>query len=156
VSFTILLAIIATVSGVIASTFAVSRMLAMLTNMKLVPHRHFRMPGTIQNHTLVYTILLAIFLTVFFDLTRIAALGAILYLLMDIAVHWGVYKNLKTKIKANPLIVLTAILLDLIVLIAFLSIKAQSDMFVIYAAVVVIVSVLVLEKYYLRGNKQHA
>ena len=39
------LAIIATVSGVIASVFAVSRMLAMLTDMKLVPHSHFGMPG---------------------------------------------------------------------------------------------------------------
>ena len=70
--FTVVLAIIATVSGVIASAFAVSRMLAMLTDMKLVPHRHFGMPGDIQKHTLVYTIALAMFLTVFFDLSRIA------------------------------------------------------------------------------------
>tara|TARA_R110002167_G_C12640166_1_gene648321 strand:+ start:1450 stop:1665 length:216 start_codon:yes stop_codon:yes gene_type:complete len=35
--------IVATVSGVIASVFAVSRMLAMLTDMKLVPHSHFGM-----------------------------------------------------------------------------------------------------------------
>ena len=34
-------AIVATVSGLIASVFAVSRMLAMLTDMKLVPHSHF-------------------------------------------------------------------------------------------------------------------
>ncbi len=39
--FTVILAIIATASGVIASIFAVSRMLAMLTDMKLVPHSHF-------------------------------------------------------------------------------------------------------------------
>lgn len=61
-------AIIATVSGVIASVFAVSRMLAMLTDMKLVPHSHFGMPGDIQKHTLIYTIVLAMLLTVFFDL----------------------------------------------------------------------------------------
>ncbi|MEC9367148.1 MAG: APC family permease, partial [Pseudomonadota bacterium] len=41
---TVAFAIIATVSGVIASVFAVSRMLAMLTEMKLVPHSHFGMP----------------------------------------------------------------------------------------------------------------
>lgn len=49
-------AIVATVSGLIASVFAVSRMLAMLTDMKLVPHSHFGMPGDIQKHTLVYTL----------------------------------------------------------------------------------------------------
>jgi len=46
--FTVGLAIIATISGLIASTFAVSRMLAMLSEMKLVPHKHFGMPGNIQ------------------------------------------------------------------------------------------------------------
>jgi amino acid transporter len=71
--FTVALAIIATISGVIASVFAVSRMLAMLTDMKLVPHSHFGMPGTIQKHTLVYTIVIAMCLTVFFDLGRIAS-----------------------------------------------------------------------------------
>ena len=40
--------------------FAVSRMLAMLTEMKLVPHSHFGMPGSIQKHTLVYTIVLGL------------------------------------------------------------------------------------------------
>ncbi|MDP1863713.1 MAG: APC family permease [Thiobacillus sp.] len=50
--FTVILAMIATAGGIIASTFAVSRMLAMLTEMKLVPHSHFGMPGSIQKHTL--------------------------------------------------------------------------------------------------------
>lgn len=63
--FTVVFAIIATVSGVIASVFAVSRMLAMVTEMKLVPHSHFGMPGSIQKHTLVYTVVAAMVLTVF-------------------------------------------------------------------------------------------
>ena len=41
VGFTVIIAIIATASGLLASVFAVSRMLAMLTDMKLIPHRHF-------------------------------------------------------------------------------------------------------------------
>jgi len=73
---TVALAIVATVSGIIASMFAVSRMLAMLTEMKLVPHKHFGMPGDIQKHTLVYTAVLAGVLTVVFDVSRVAALGA--------------------------------------------------------------------------------
>lgn len=87
--FTVSIAIIATISGVIASVFAVSRMTAMLTDMKLIPHSHFGMKGSIQKHMLVYIIVIAIVLTIFFDLSRIASLGAIYYLVMDIIIHWG-------------------------------------------------------------------
>ncbi len=149
--FTVFLAIIATISGVIASTFAVSRMFAMLTDMKLVPHRHFGMPGGIQKHTLLYTIVMAMLLTVFFDLSRIASLGAILYLLMDILIHWGVYRRLRDKIKASGWVLVTAIILDLVVLVSFIAIKARTDMFVIYAAIVAVVSIFIFEKYYLQA-----
>ncbi len=147
--FTVILAIVATTSGVIASIFAVSRMLAMLTEMRLVPHRHFGMPGTVQNHTLVYTVVLAMLLTLFFDLSRIASLGAIFYLLMDIAVQWGVFRHLRKDIKAHAGILLTAILFDVIVLAVFLQVKASTDMMVIYAAVIGILIVFIGERYFL-------
>ena len=154
--FTVALAIVATVSGVIASIFAVSRMLAMLTDMKLVPHRHFGMPGTVQNHTLVYTVVIAIFLTLFFDLSRIASLGAIFYLLMDIAVHWGVYRHLREEIQANSAILMTAIAFDVIVLSAFLIVKASTDMTVIYAAVIGVLFVFIGERFFLRQSKEES
>jgi hypothetical protein len=44
----VILAMLATAGGIIASIFAVSRMLAVLTEMKLVFHCHFHMPGSIQ------------------------------------------------------------------------------------------------------------
>ncbi|MBL1141883.1 MAG: APC family permease [Proteobacteria bacterium] len=147
--FTVILAIIATVSGVIASVFAVSRMLAMLTDMKLVPHSHFGMPGTIQNHTLVYTIVIAMCLTVFFDLSRIASLGAIFYIVMDIAVHWGVFFYLRNEIKANAIVLILAIVFDVIVLAAFLIVKANSDILVIYAAVIGMLFIFIGERFFL-------
>ncbi len=150
--FTVLLAIVATVSGVIASAFAVSRMLAMLTDMKLVPHRHFGMPGSVQNHTLVYTILLAMFLAVFFDLTRIASLGVIFYIVMDIIVQWGVFRHLRKEIKANSFILLSAIILDIMVLGAFLMIKAQTDMLVIYVSIAAMILVFAGERWFLSWN----
>lgn len=64
--FTVGIAIIATASGLLASVFAVSRMLAMLTDMNLIPHRHFGMPGNIQKHTLVFTVIAAGLLAAFF------------------------------------------------------------------------------------------
>lgn len=152
-TFTVILAIVATVSGLIASVFAVSRMLAMLTNMKLVPHSHFGMPGTIQKHTLVYTVVLAMLLTVFFDLSRIASLGAIFYIVMDIAVHWGIFRHLRTEIDAKASILITAIVLDVIVLGTFIVIKASSDLFVIVASIVAMVLIFAGERFFLRNYR---
>ncbi|MDG5472275.1 APC family permease [Jeotgalibacillus sp. ET6] len=151
--FTVIIAILATVSGIIASVFAVSRMLAMLTDMKLIPHRHFGMPGNIQKHTLVYTIVLAMALTVLFDLSRIAAIGVILYLIMDIIVHWGVLKKLRDKVNANPGIVLTALLIDGIVLGAFIWIKLQQDWLIVAVAAGITMLTFTGEKYFLRSGE---
>ena len=148
--FTVGLAIVATVSGVIASVFAVSRMLAMLTDMQLVPHRHFGMPGRVQKHTLVYTIVIAMALTIFFDLSRIASLGAIFYILMDIAIHWGVLRYLRKDVQANAAILITAIVLDVVVLTAFLVIKADSDPLVLYASAIGLAMIFAGEGWFLR------
>jgi amino acid transporter len=147
--FTVGFAIIATVSGVIASVFAVSRMLAMMTEMKLVPHSHFGMPGSVQKHTLVYTIVIAMLLTVFFDLSRIASLGAIFYIIMDIAIHWGVLRHLRKEVKANAAILITAIVLDVIVLGAFLWVKAESDMLVIWVSLIGLVLIFAGERIFI-------
>lgn len=146
-------AIVATVSGVIASVFAVSRMLAMLTEMKLVPHSHLGMPGSIQKHTLVYTIVFAILLAVFFDLSRIASLGAIFYILMDIAIHWGVLRYVRKEIGANAMILVSAIFFDLIVLGAFIWVKLQSDILVIYSAIVGLILIILGEHIFLKSHK---
>jgi amino acid transporter len=150
--FTVILAMLATAGGIIASIFAVSRMLAMLTEMKLIPHRHFHMPGSIQKHTLVYTVVLGLLLTAFFDLSRIAALGIIFYLIMDIAIHWGVLRHLKKEIEANPVILVMAIVLDLIVLGGFLWVKAASDPLVLIVAAVVMAAILITEFFFLRAQ----
>ncbi|MGM0982096.1 MAG: APC family permease [Pseudomonadota bacterium] len=147
--FTVILAMLATAGGIIASIFAVSRMLAMLTEMELVPHRHFHMPGSIQKHTLVYTVILGLILTAFFDLSRIAALGIIFYLIMDIAIHWGVLRHLRNEVDANPIVLIIAILLDAIVLAGFLWVKATTDPLVLIVASVVMLAILVAERFFL-------
>lgn len=132
--FTVAIAIIATTSGIIASIFAVSRMLAMLTDMNLIPHRHFGMPGNIQTHTLVYTVVLAAILAAFFDLSRIASLGAIFYLVIDIAIHWGVFRNLREELNADGKILLAAGIFDMVVLGAFVILKGGSDPIILLIA----------------------
>tara|TARA_R110000782_G_scaffold270482_1_gene371739 strand:+ start:74207 stop:75517 length:1311 start_codon:yes stop_codon:yes gene_type:complete len=151
--FTVGIAIVATISGVIANVFAVSRMTAMLTKMKLIPHSHFGMPGRIQQHMLVYTVVIAILLTIFFDLTRIASLGAIFYIVMDIVIHWGVLKHLRKEVNANPAILITAILFDVIILGAFLWIKLDTDPFIIILSVGLMVLIFSGEKWFLQSKK---
>ena len=146
---TVLLAVAATASGVLASVFAVSRMLAMLTEMKMIPHRHFGMSGPIQRHTLLYTVVIASVLAVFFDLGRIASLGAFFYLVMDMTVHWGVYRFRRDEVGASPAILLTAIGLDAVVLTAFTAMKLQDDPMIVLFAAIGIGTVFAFERVYL-------
>lgn len=154
--FTITIAIVATTSGIIASIFAVSRMLAMLTDMEIIPHRHFGMPGTIQKHTLVYTVVLAGLLAAFFDLSRIASLGAIFYLVMDIAIHWGVLRHLKDDVKASAAVLISAIVLDVIVLGAFVVIKAALDPLIVWVGFGGIALIFGLERLFLQSRRSSA
>jgi len=148
--FTVGIAIIATASGLLASIFAVSRMLAMLTEMKLIPHSHFGMPGNIQQHTLVYTVIIAAVLAAVFDLSRIASLGAIFYLLMDITIHWGILRHLHEDVGANRAVLGVAIGLDIMVLGAFLVVKGSSDPLIVVVSLVSIAVVVAFERFYLQ------
>ena len=152
--FTVIIAIIATISGIIASVFAVSRMLAMLTNMSLIPHSHFGMPGSIQKHTLVYTVVIAMVLTVLFDLSRIASMGAILYLVMDILIHWGLFHKLKDEVTSNRVIVGGAILIDSIVLIAFVVYKFTTDLLIVGVSLLVLIATYLMEKFFLKHKRE--
>ena len=150
--FTVGIAIIATVSGIIASIFAVSRMTAMLTDMKLIPHSDLGLPGDVQQHMLVYVAVVATLLTVFLDLSRIASMGAIFYLIMDIGIHWGVLKNLREEIKPNVIIVGIAIFLDAVILGAFIYMKATQDIFIIIVSAAIMALILGGEKWFLSRN----
>ncbi|WP_281969020.1 APC family permease [Roseovarius nanhaiticus] len=149
---TVLLALVATSSGLIASIFAVSRMLAMLTEMKLIPHSHFGMPGKIRDHTLVYTVVIAGVLAVFFDLSRIASLGVFFYLVMDMIIHWGVFRHLKDDIGARGWVMLSAIALDVIVLAAFSAMKWQSDPLIVFVSLGLMGAVFIFEWLFLRNR----
>jgi len=150
--FTVAFAVVATASGIVASVFAVSRMLAMLTEMKLVPHSHFGMPGTIQHHTLVYTVVIAALLTVFLDLSRIAAVGAVFYIVMDMAVHWGLLRRLRREVATRAWVLVGAMVLDGVVLTALVVVKASSDLLVVGIAVGGLLAVVVGERLFLRAR----
>jgi len=143
--FTVLLAIVATVSGLIASVYSASRMLTMLGEMKQLP----KLYGGFKNPGLVFTVALAIALTVLFDLTRIASIGAIFYLIMDIAIHWGIFRYLLKETKANPIIPVIAIVLDVVILGAFLVLKYQNDPLVIAVSAIGFGVILIAQKLFM-------
>lgn len=129
----------------------------MLTEMKLIPHSHLGMPGDIQKHTLVYTVIIAAFLAALFDLSRIASMGAIFYLTMDITVHWGVLRHLRKDVGANRLIFWTAIALDTIALGAFVAVKGFFDPFIVIISLASVLGIVAFEKFYLqriRANEE--
>jgi amino acid transporter len=146
---TIALAAVATLSGVLASVFAVSRMLAMMTDMKMIPHSHFGMSGSIRKHTLVYAVVIASLLAIFFDIGRIASLGAFLYIVMDMIIQWGVYRYMRKEISASSPIILMALTFDAIVLTALTIYKINTDPLIVIYSAIAIVSIFSYERFYL-------
>ena len=92
---------------------------------------------------------IASFLAVFFDLSRIASLGAFFYLIMDMVVHWGVWRFRKQEIGASSVVILTALSFDAIVLVAFTTMKLQSDPSIVAYAAIAIIGVFLFERVYL-------
>ncbi len=143
--FTVALAIVATVSGIIASIFSASRLLAMLSAMKQIP----RLSRRLGHPALLFTVLLAIALTVLFDLTRIAAIGAIFYLVMDIAIHWGLFRHLRGVVDYRPPVLVAAMIFDVVILSAFVALKVQRDPLVVAVAAAGILLVLVTQRLFM-------
>lgn len=133
VTLTVAIAVVATLSGLIASLFAVSKLYDMLHDMGQAPG----LPGKQGHQSLYITAGLAIGMAAFFDLGQIASLGAILYLAMDIAIHLGIIRHLKNDVKAKTWIPWTAIALDVAVLVPFVVLKAVSAPFTVVATAVV-------------------
>src|SRR5699024_1539098 len=134
---TVLIAVVATLSGLNARLFSVSKLYDMLRERGQAPG----LPGRPGHQSLYITAGLAIVMAAFFDLSQIASLGAILYLAMDIAIHFGIIRRLKNDVAANSWIPLLAIILDLAVLVPFLLTKSQSDPFTLVITALVALAV---------------
>jgi Ca2+/Na+ antiporter len=93
---------------------------------------------------------LGLVLTLFFDLSRIASLGIILYLIMDTAIHWGVLKHLRNDIQANPVIPSLAICLNMLLLAGFILSKWQSDPMILWVAMTIMAMIWLVEYFFLK------
>lgn len=149
---TVVVAVAACVTGLVASMYAVSRMLTMVTDMKMIPHRHFGMPGQLRHHLLVYLGVVAAVLAVSLDLSQIAAVGIVFYLVMDVVIHWGVLTRLREDVGARRWVVISAIAADAVVLVAFMAARGAGQPWVIVGAVVAVAVVYALEAWYLKTH----
>lgn len=68
---------------------------------------------------------------------------------MDIAIHWGLFRNLKKVVKFQPMIPLIAIVMDVAILSAFLYIKYLNDPLVLIVAVIGIILIVVAERLFM-------
>ncbi|MET3948349.1 amino acid transporter [Arthrobacter sp. UYCu512] len=150
VGLTIALAVVATLSGLLASIYSVSRLYSMLQDMKQAPG----LPDKIKHQPLLITAGLAILVTVFFDLTQIASLGALLYLSMDIAVHLGIIRRLHQDIGAKRWVPVAAIVLDVAVMTAFIIVKAGQDLLMLAVAAAVSLAIFGAQWWAVRRRDQ--
>ena len=72
---------------------------------------------------------------------------------MDIAIHWGVLRYLRQAVGANPVILVTAIILDLLVLGGFIWVKIVSDPVVIGVAGLAMAVILLVESLFLANHQ---
>lgn len=151
VNITIFVALISTFTGIVASMFAVSRMLTMLTKMDLVPHKHFGLPGNIQKHLLVYITVITALLTLVFNVSRIAAMGAFFYLVMDILIHYGVFKYANRKeVHFNSLLLIFSIVIDVIIFLGLFWIKIEEDPWLMIYSIAGMSLIYFIERFYLK------
>ena len=68
---------------------------------------------------------------------------------MDIAIHWGLFRNLRKEVDFKPIIPVIAIILDVAVLSAFIYIKYLNDPLVLIVAAIGIVLILVAERLFM-------
>ena len=141
VGITVAVAVVATLSGLLASLYSVSRLYAMLQEMGQAPTLSVRM----SRQPLLITAGAAIIVTAALDLTQIASMGVFLYLSMDVAVQWGVLRRLRSKLNARRWPLVLTILLDLAILIPFTIVKIRDDLLTVIVAAAVAAAILVAQ-----------
>lgn len=85
------------------------------------------LPGSVNRQSLLNTAALAIVTAAAFDLSQIASLGAMLYLSMNITIHWGIIRHHKDEVDAKIWMPAVAIGLDRLDLAPFVVMKFGTD-----------------------------
>lgn len=90
--------------------------------------------------------------TALFDLRQIAALGAIYYLIMDVAIHYGTLRHLRDRVPVRRWVLVTAMILDVLILGASVWVKASTDVVGLAASGAGIVIIVLGERVFMRSR----
>jgi len=79
-------------------------------------------------------------------------IAAIFYLMMDIAVHWGLFRYLRKDIDFNPIIPAIAIILNVIILTTFVVLKFNTDPLVLIAAATGFIIIVIGQRFFMKSH----
>ncbi|MCZ7628844.1 MAG: hypothetical protein M5U19_07165 [Microthrixaceae bacterium] len=71
---------------------------------------------------------------------------------MDIAIHWGLLRRLRSRVRFKPAIVVAAIVADFVVLGAFIWVTASNDALALYVAAAGIAVIVISERLFMRSH----
>lgn len=129
IAFTALLSAASSINANLYSTANMTLLLARDGELPAIEGKKLWGAGSLGLLSTTFIILL---ITNFMDLSGIASLGSIVYLIVYSAVHWGHLKNLIAETKASRVIIGLALITNLIILIIFLLQIIKHNPFVIY------------------------
>ena len=81
-------------------------------------------------------------------------MGAILYLVMDMMIHYALAIKMKHSISSTKTIIYAAFIFDAIVLVAFIIVKLQKDPLIVDLSVIIMIFIFALQWIYFKHYKQ--
>ncbi|OPX35449.1 hypothetical protein B1H10_01170 [candidate division KSB1 bacterium 4484_188] len=140
-------ALLSAASSINANLYSTTNMTYLLAKDGELPEFEKRKLWRAGTGGLLLTTVLILFIANFLNLTRIASLGSLVYLVVYSAVHLGHLKSLTKETGASKTIILFAFLTNFIVFIIFVFQTAEKNPIVIYLLIGFIFISLLIEVY---------
>jgi len=149
VGFTVIAiaALMAAASSINANLYSTAKMTYLLARDGELPQFEAKKLWRGGTGGLFTTAVLVLVIANLFDLTRIAALGSIVYLIVYSAVHLGHWKRLSAQTGANRTVVLLALLTNAGILLVFGVQTAVTRPFVLYSLAFLVIGAVLAEIY---------
>jgi len=140
-------ALMSAASSINANLYSTANMTFLLAKDGELPEFEARKLWRASTGGLLSTAVLILFVTNFMDLSRIATLGSIVYLIVYSAVHWGHLQRLTSATGASKIIVGLAFITNSLVLILFSIQTIRRDLTVIYVLIALLLTAVGMEIY---------
>ena len=142
-----LAALMSAASSINANLYSTANMTYLLAKDGELPEFEARKLWRAGSGGLFTTAILMLIIANLLDLSRIATIGSIVYLIVYAAVHWGHLKHLTPETGASKIVVGLAFITNFLVLILFGVQTIVRDLAVIYALIVLLLAGISMEIY---------